>query len=107
MSATLSHPAAVKDRLDEIERDLATRQNEFEAAALAWFLAKRERKKAHAVAFLNTSGSVAERNAVADEETEGIGAEHEAAYEAHKAVVDVLDTRAAIGMALLKSQGRS
>ena len=36
-----------------------------------------------------------------------LGREHEAKYESQRAVVRVLDTRAAIGMAILKSQGRA
>ena len=75
----LSHPAAVKVRLEGIEDDLAVRQNRLETAALDWFRAKRDREKERATQFLA----------------------------AQKAVVRVLDTRAAIGMSILRSQERA
>lgn len=102
----LTSPAAVQARLEEIEQDLAVRQNEYEAAAFAWFKGKRDREEQRAKEFLRAQGTVAERNAIADKMTALIAADIEAAYEAQKAVVRVLDTRAAIGMAILKSQGR-
>jgi hypothetical protein len=61
MNQTLSNPVAVRDRLEEIERDLAMLQNDLE----------------------------------------------EARYEALRAVGRVLETRANIGMSLLRSQGRA
>jgi hypothetical protein len=94
-------------RLEEIENDLATRQNTFEAAAFAWFRKKRDRDHARAVAFMKAAGSVAERNAQADVETCRIGMEEEAMYEATKAVMRTLETRATIGQSVLRSQGRS
>lgn len=103
---SLSEPAAVMARLEEIEHDLAARQNELEAAALAWFRAKRDREQARAVAFLEAEGTVAERNALAERDTALLGADSEAAYEALRAVCRVLEARASIGMALLKAQGR-
>lgn len=105
--SALSDPASVHRRLEGIEHDLAERQNALEDVALAWFRAKREREKSRATAFLEAEGTVAERNAIADKQTADIGMEDEAAYEAQRAVVRVLDTRAAIGMAILKSQGRA
>ena len=106
MTVTLDNPAAVMKRLADIENDLAIRQGAFEAAALAWFRAKRDKEKARAVAFLKASGTVAERSALADQETALMGVTEEAEYEAIKAVVRTLETRSTIGMALLKSQGR-
>lgn len=106
----LSSPHAVQARLRDIEEDLAIRQNDLERAAMAWFKAKRDREKRWAQEFLDQEGNVktiAERKAVADAETADIGIEDEAEYEATKAVCRVLETRAAIGMALLKSQGRA
>ena len=38
-------PESVMRRLDDLERDLASRQGELEAAAYAWFVAKRERER--------------------------------------------------------------
>ena len=110
MSATgfdLSSPTAVQQRLAEIENDLATRQNTYEAAALDWYRAKRDKEKASAVAFLRADGTVAERKAIADELTAVDGKEAEALFESMRAVMRTLETRATIGMALLKSQGRA
>ncbi|MGH2869322.1 MAG: hypothetical protein ACRDNK_17390, partial [Solirubrobacteraceae bacterium] len=81
-------------RLAEIENDLAVRQNVLESAGMAWFRAKRDREKARATAFLSADGTVAERSAVADEKTAIDGRDEEAEWEAIKAVVRVLETRA-------------
>lgn len=102
----LTHPGAVQARLNEIETDLADRQNEYEHAALEYFGAKRLKEKARAEAFLKAEGTVAERSAKADRETALMGMEDEARYEGLKGVVRVLDTRAAIGMSILRAQGR-
>jgi hypothetical protein len=56
---------------------------------------------------MKAEGSVAERNAQADVETCRIGMEEEALYEATKAVMRTLETRATIGQSVLRSQGRS
>jgi hypothetical protein len=106
MTATLSHPGAVLERLEAIDQDLALRQNTLEAAARAWFIAKRDKEKARAVAFLAAQGTVAELQAKADELTALDGKNEEAEFEAVRAVVRVMETRANIGMAILKSQGR-
>lgn len=103
---TLTAPASVIDRLEEIDQDLAKRQNSFEAAAFAWFRAKRDREKRRAIEFLSAQGTVAERSAIADRETATMGALEEAEFEAIKAVVRVLETRASIGQSVLRSQGR-
>lgn len=100
----LSTPQAVMQRLAEIENDLALRQNALESVALSWFRSKRDREKARAVAFLSAEGSVAERNALADRQTATDGVQDEALYESLRAVVRTLETRATIGMALLKAQ---
>jgi hypothetical protein len=104
---TLSSPSVVMARLEEIDRDLAERQNRLEEAAMRWYRAKRDRERARAEAWLAAEGTVAERNAVADRETALMGASDEASYEALKSVVRVLDTRASIGQSLLKAQSRS
>jgi hypothetical protein len=104
--STLSSPAMVQRRLEEIDCDLGERQNALEEAALEWFRSKRDREKARAESFLTAEGTVDELNAIADRATADLGREHEAQYESQRAVVRVLDTRAAIGMAILKSQGR-
>jgi hypothetical protein len=50
--------------------------------------------------------TVTERLAKAARDNSNIGRDEEAEYEAIRAVVRVLETRANIGMALLKAQGR-
>lgn len=90
--------------MSEIEHDLAIRQNALEAAARAWFVAKRDREKSRAEVFMRTTGTVAERNAAADIATAHHGVEAEAEYEALKAVVRTLETRASIGQSLLRAQ---
>lgn len=103
---TLSSPAEVMERLAAIENDLASRQNDFECAALAHFRARRDREESWARSFVEAEGSVAQRKAISDMEHAQHGAVEEATYEAQKAVVRVLETRASIGMAVLKAQGR-
>jgi hypothetical protein len=103
----LSDPGLVVNRLEQIDRDLANRLNELEAAALAWYRVKRDKEKARAEAFIAASGTVAERQAVADRDTALIGVAEEADWEALRAVVRVLETRATIGQSILRSQGRS
>lgn len=99
-------PAQILERLEAIEKDLASRQNAYESSAREWIKGKRDREKARAVAFLKAKGTVAAREAEADAETCLIAAEHEAEYEAIRAVVRVLEARASIGQSLLRAQGR-
>jgi hypothetical protein len=94
-------------RLESIENDLAETQNALEDAALAWFKAKRDRVKAHAEAYVQAEGTVGDRGAKADLATADMGWEAEGRYEGLKAKARVLGDRAAIGMAILKSQGRT
>jgi hypothetical protein len=104
MSATV--PRTVTERLEAIEHDLSERERELEKAAMEWFKKKRDLEHDRAVAFLAAEGTVAERQAKAARDNSNIGREEEATYEAIRAVVRVLETRANIGMALLKAQGR-
>jgi hypothetical protein len=104
--SALTTPGAIQARLEEIERDLAERQKAYEEAALAYWKSKRDKEKLRAETFLEAEGTVAVRTAQADRATAHIGMEDEARWEALKGVTRTLDTRAAIGMALLKSQGR-
>lgn len=103
----LSSPAQVLAGLEKIERDLAQRQVTLESAATDWFKAKREREHDRAVQFLGAVGTVAERNAIADRETAMNDSEKEALWEALKAVVRVLETRASILQSVLRAQGRA
>lgn len=104
---TLDAPGPVIARLAAIEHDLAMRENVLEAAALAWFRAKRDKEHKRAVAFTRAAGTVAERNAAADIETAMLGAAEEAEFEALKAVIRVLETRASIGQTLLRTMSRT
>jgi hypothetical protein len=103
---SLSDPGNVLARLEAIETDLELRQNTLEAAARGWFLAKRDKEHKRAVAFLSAEGTVAERSAIADRETALMGAQDEAEYEALRAVVRTLETRASIGQSILRTQNR-
>jgi hypothetical protein len=103
---TLSDPGNVMARLEEIEQDLAARQNAWESAARKWFGLQGDLKKDWASAFLAADGNSTEKRAAADQHMAGRGGTEQAEYEAIRAVVKVLETRATIGMSLLKSQGR-
>jgi hypothetical protein len=105
MSATAERQT-VTERLEAIERDLSERERELYDAAMGWFKKKRDLEHDRAVAFLAAEGTVAERQAKAARDNSNIGRDEEAEYEAIRAVVRVLETRANIGMALLKAQGR-
>lgn len=104
---TLDNPAAIMQRLLEIEEDLAVRQGTLEDAALKWYRLKRDKEHAWAVAYIAADGPIHARKAIADRETAMVGKEEEALYEALKAVVRTLETRASIGQSLLRSQGRN
>lgn len=99
-------PDQIMKRLGDIEADLADRTQKLETAADEWFKAKRDREHKRAKAFLETKASgttVAEAEATADRDTCLIGLDAEARYEALKAVVRVLETRASIGQSLLRA----
>jgi hypothetical protein len=96
----------VLERLEAIETDLSERERDLEQAALDWFKAKRDVEHDYAVAYLAADGTVDERKSKARRVIEGKGRDEEARYESLRAVVRVLETRANIGMALLKAQGR-
>lgn len=104
---SLASPQEVSARLEAIEDDLAKLQNDYEKAAFDWFKAKRDREKTRASAFLTAKGSIAARNAVAEVETSNEAIDAEAKYEALKAKVRVLETRATIGQSILRSQSRA
>jgi hypothetical protein len=104
---SLSTPQQVMERLEAIENDLAMRQNLLEQAALKWFRAKWDREHQWNVAYARTEGPAHVRKAEAIAQTAGVGVVEEAEWESLRAVVRVLETRATIGMALLKAQGRA
>jgi hypothetical protein len=96
-------PQAVLASLSQIDTDLANRQNEYEAAAEGWFTVKRDREYEWAKAFVQATGPVPARKAAADMATARVGVEAEARFEALKAVVRVLETRASIQQSILKA----
>ncbi len=104
---SLTSPALVHERLEALEADLAVLQNEIEESAMKWFVAKRQKEKIHASAFLTAKGSIAARGAIADLETAEFAMVLEADYEAKRHRLKVLETRSAVAMSILKSQGRS
>jgi uncharacterized protein YjbK len=105
----LDHPAGIMNRLVEIESDLAIRQNNLESSARQWYGAKRDIEKEKAQALLGSDrASVTEKKAEADLAAYDVqGAASEAEYEALKAVVRVLETRATVCQSLLKAHGRT
>ena len=108
MTDDLSHAASVLSRLERIEHDLAVRQNALESAARGWYEAKREIERRKAQELLTADEkTVTEKKARAELAAYSVeGAEHEAEYEAIKAAVRVLETRATVCQSLLKAQLR-
>jgi len=100
-------PAQLMSRLEEIEKDIAMREPVLEQAAQRWYVAKRDKEKARAEAFLSAEGTVAERSAEADKLTATMGAQDEAQFEAMRAVLRAMETRSMIGQSLLKAHGRA
>lgn len=101
--------AQIEERLQDIEADLASRQNAYERAAERWHRALREREYRHAIEFMRAGAgkSVTERKEHAREQTWLIGVAEEATYEGLKSAIKVMEVRAMIGMALLKAAARS
>lgn len=101
-------PAQIIERLEQIDADLAERQNEYEQVAEDWTRAKREKELAWARAYTMASGAknVTDRKAAAIEASELIGLDAEARYTGLRGVVEVLTTRSMIGQSLLKAHGR-
>ncbi len=104
---SFSAPAGLHQTLEGIEQDLATRQNAYEDAARKWFAKQGEIAKERAISYRKATGNSTDRRAAADEEHGEDGAIEQAEYEALRAVVKVLESRATICMSLLKSQGRA
>lgn len=101
---------AIQSRLEEIEDDLRERQPEFEEAAETMHKLARDYELRHARAFMAADGSTAtERKAqailamaAADDGLFIELKEAEGKYEGLKAAIRTLETRATIGMSLLK-----
>lgn len=99
------------ERLEEIEQDLGEVGPDLHEAGEAWTRAKREQAKAWATAYMDAgngkaSTPVTDKKAAGILASEHIGVEAEARYIGLSKRADVLQTRAMIGMALLKSYDR-
>lgn len=106
MSVSLSQPHGIESRLNEIDERLAQLGEDFEQDARAWYSKKKERDKAHAIAYVQGTGGHSERKAAADLAAAEIGWEEEATWEGRKAVLKTLETRSVVGASLLKIQTR-
>lgn len=99
----------ITSRLEAIESDLDARQSKGEQAAESFFRAKRDFELEFAKKYMNAKGSPTERKQAATFAMEKDPAyfallESEGAYEGWRAALRTLETRATIGMSLLKSQ---
>jgi hypothetical protein len=115
MTALHDNPGLVIGRLEEIQNDLAERQNEYEQAAddRARCIRDWEKRLAISHAKFATGSDAATRKANAvmraieqDDLYERLS-DAEARYDALRVVMKTLEARSMIGMAILRSQGRS
>ena len=101
-------PASVMSRLESIEHDLANRQNTFAEAAGQRARLVRDVEYALAVEYAKAEGNTTDRRMIA-QATVGGSQDYrdltaaEAVYDAAKAAVGVLQTRATISQTLLKT----
>lgn len=113
MTGALASPAQVMGRLQEIEHDLAERQNEYEEAAAAKARLTRDWDYRFAICMKKSTGSNAEARkatafvmAVEMDDLYRDLTDAESSYDALRVVVKTLETRSTIGMSILRSQGR-
>lgn len=107
----MNNPAQIMERLAAIEADLADRQNEFARAAGKRARLVREVELAEAVAYQRaklegagpTDAKQFARATVGDSQDYKDLTAAEAAYEAGKAAVNVLSTRATINQTLIRT----
>jgi hypothetical protein len=111
---TYDAPSPVIGGLEAIEHDLAERQNDYEEAAKDRARLVREWEHRLAVSLRTAQGGDANARkaaalvmAITQDDLYERLREAEGAFEGCKAVIKVLETRAMIGMALLRSQGRA
>lgn len=101
---------AILGRLEEIEQDLADRQEGFEQAAKDFHTLTRDYALREARTALNTKAATATEKkwraadaiAAAEDDLYERLSEAEGAYEGYKAAIRVLEQRASIGQSLLK-----
>lgn len=101
----------IQSRLVEIDTDIQTRIPELEKAAEELFFSKRDFEVDEGKCFLAAEGTVAERHAKAAVALEGCESFKnlkvaEGVYEGRKRALAALETRAAIGMSMLKVAAR-
>jgi hypothetical protein len=114
MTALMDDPQTVAGRLEEIERDLAERQNQYETAARDKARLVRDWDYRFALCMARASGSnEATRKAHAliaaieqDDLYERLK-DAEARFESLRAVIGTLEKRLMIGLGILRSQGRA
>lgn len=109
-----SNPAAVMARLAAIENDLATRQNPYEQAASDRARLTRDWEKRIASHRITAKGNDSDARraaalgaAIAQDDLYERLMDAEARFESLKVVTRLLETRATIGMSILRSQGRA
>ncbi len=105
-NGSLNHPAGVIDRLEAIEGELATTQNEYEAAAREWFRMRRDRAHAEAQAYVRAEGTDTARRLAGKAAGMEVGWEQEGRYDILKRKLQTLGDRATIGQSLLRAQSR-
>lgn len=110
---SLSAPAQVLARLEEIEQDLATRQSAYEQAAGERARYVRDWDKRLAIHQKTAKGANAETRkatalvaAVEQDDLYERMTDAESRYEALRIVTKVMEQRATIGQSILKAQGR-
>lgn len=109
-----THPAGVMQRLADIETDLGTRQGDYETAADDRARLVRDWEHRLAVCMATAKGPNADSRkanalltAIEKDNLYERLRDAEARFEACKVVVRTLETRATIGMSILRSQGRA
>lgn len=107
------NPAEVLRRLDEIEKDLAERQGEYEKAAGDRARLVRDWDRRLAIHGRTAKGSsadvrksVALSNAIETDDLYERLQDAEGRFEALRVVMRTLETRATIGQSILRAQGR-
>jgi hypothetical protein len=107
-------PAAVMERLQAIDEDLAMRSNEFESAAGERARLVRDWDHRLAVARTKATGNDADARkaaalvmAIAQDDLYERLSMAESVFEASRAATRLLEVRASIGMAILKGLGRA
>lgn len=105
----MDSPVQIMIRLEAIEKDLASRQNEFELAASKYHYHLRDVELLRASIYPSTSGTVEERKSSTTQQVSKYPEykhlqDAESEYESLKAVMKVLTTRASILQSVLRAQ---